>query len=169
MATNTILTKGASVKPIQFAIAGLIVIGGGYFLLKKVGKDIIPTPEEKAKKDAEDVSVDNPFSFTQFLGQKIPAGTPMIKVATAQANAKQVYNALNTFFFDEPDMVIGLFNSYVNKVQVAQMCQAFYFAYKRDILNYLKNGNKTFDFGSGGLSDEDYNRVVTIVNKKSKF
>jgi hypothetical protein len=62
-----------------------------------------------------------------------------------------------------------LFNSYKNKAQVAQMAQAFYIAYKRDILTFLKNGNKVFDFGTGGLSETDYNRIVTIVNKKSKF
>ena len=169
MSTKSILTQGASNKPIQFAVAGLIVLGGGYFLFKKFGKDIIVTPEERAKKQAEDVSTENPFSFTEFLGQEIPKGTSLIKVATAQANAKQVYDALSGYFFDDPDMIIGLFNSYKNKAQVAQMAQAFYLGYKKDILNYLKNGNKVFDFGSGGLSVEDYNRIVTIVNKKSKF
>lgn len=169
MSTKAVLTKGATVKPIQFAIAGLIVIGGGYFLLKKVGKDVILTPEEKAKKEADSVSADNPFSFSEFMAQPFPAGTPLIKVATAQSNAKQVYNALSGYFFDSPDIIIGLFNSYKNKAQVAQMAQAFYLAYKRDILTFLKNGNKTFDFGTGGLSETDYNRIVTIVNKKSKF
>ena len=169
MSTKAILTKGATIKPIQFAIAGLIVIGGGYFLLKKVGKDVILTPEEKAKKEADSVSADNPFSFSEFMAQSFPEGTPLIKVATAQANAKQVYNALSGYFFDSPDMIIGLFNSYKNKAQVAQMAQAFYIAYKRDILTFLKNGNKVFDFGTGGLSETDYNRIVTIVNKKSKF
>jgi hypothetical protein len=41
--------------------------------------------------------------------------------------------------------------------------------YKRDILQYLKVGNKSFDFGTGGLSDEDYQRVLTIVKNKPKF
>lgn len=169
MSTKVILSQGASNKPIQFAIAGLVLVTGGYFLVKKFGKDVILTPEEKAKRDAESVGKDNPFSFTEFMAQPFPDGTPLIKVATAQANAKQVYDALSSVLFDSPDVIIGLFNSYKNKAQVAQMSQAFYNTYKRDILNFLKNGNKMFDFGTGGLSTEDYNRIVTIVNKKSKF
>lgn len=166
MSTKSILAQGASNKPIQFAIAGLIVVGGGYLAYKHFK----PTMGEKAVTNAEtDVSKDNPFSFSQFLSQSIPAGTPLLKVATAQANATQVYNALSGYFFDSPDMIIGLFNSYKNKAQVAMLAQAFYNGYKRDILEFLKKGNKTFDFGTGGLSTADYERILTIVSKKSKF
>lgn len=169
MSTKTLLTQGVNNKPIQFAVAGILLGTAGYFLIKKAGRDIIPNAEDIAKKNALDVSKDNPFSFAQFMDQPFPDGTPLIRVATAQANAKQVYDALSSILFDSPDMVIGLFNSYKNKAQVAQMCQAFYIAYKRDILTFLKNGNKVIDFGTGGLSTTDYNRIVTLVNKKPKF
>jgi hypothetical protein len=173
MEAKAILSQGASNKPIQFAIAGLVVLTGGYFLLKKVGRDVVLTPEEKANKESKAVSKENPFSFAEFMSQPFPDGTPLIKVATAQANAKQIYNALSGYFFDDPDIIIGLFNSYKNKAQVSQMAQAFYNTYKRDLLTFLKNGNKKADWIlanlTGGLSTEDYDRVITIVNKKSKF
>ena len=154
-------------RDLKFCTKRRTRFGEGEEDLEKIKK--AKEEEEKAKKEADSVSADNPFSFSEFMAQPFPEGTPLIKVATAQANAKQVYNALSGYFFDSPDMIIGLFNSYKNKAQVAQMAQAFYIAYKRDILTFLKNGNKVFDFGTGGLSETDYNRIVTIVNKKSKF
>ena len=63
----------------------------------------------------------------------------------------------------------GVFSSLGSKIKVAQVCEKFYIIYKRDILQYLKSGNKSFDFGTGGLSDEDYQRVLTIVKNKPKF
>ena len=160
------ISKTASDKPIQFVGATILLGIAGYAFIK-FG---IPDKADKTAEKAEtDVSKENPFSFQEFLGQQIPTGTPLLKVATAQSNAKQVYDALNTYFFDSPDMIIGLFNSYKNKAQVAMLAQAFYNGYKKDILDYLKKGNKTFDFGTGGLSEEDYQRILTIVSKKSKF
>jgi hypothetical protein len=35
-------------------------------------------------------------------------------------------------------------------------------------LNYIKNGNEKNKF-RGGLSEDDYKQVITIVSKKSKF
>jgi hypothetical protein len=49
------------------------------------------------------------------------------------------------------------------------VAQAFYNYYKKDILYYLKNGNKTFDFGTGGLSESEYARVIDNVSRKPKF
>lgn len=166
MSTKAILAHGASNKPIQFAGAIILLAGAGYLVYKNAK----PSEGEKAVENAEtNVSKDNPFSFAQFLGQTIPSGTPLLKVAVAQSNAKQVYDALSGYFFDSPDMIIGLFNSYKNKAQVAMLAQAFYNGYKRDILDFLKKGNKTFDFGTGGLSTTDYERILTIVSKKPKF
>jgi hypothetical protein len=54
-------------------------------------------------------------------------------------------------------------------VKVAQVCKEFFDMYKKDILEFLKTGSKTFDFGTGGLSKEDYQRILTIVSKKPKF
>jgi len=54
-------------------------------------------------------------------------------------------------------------------LQVAQVAQSFYTYYKKDILDYLKNGNKTIDFGTGGLSNAAYQRVIDNVTRKPKF
>jgi hypothetical protein len=153
-------------RPLQWLLIAGVVGTAGYLAFRK----LVPSKDERIKESAEtDVSESNPFSYTKFLSQKIPAGTPLLKVATAQASAKQVYDSLNTYFDDDEDIVIGVFSSLSSKVKVAQMCQQFYNLYKKDILQYLKSGNKTFDFGTGGLSTEDYNRILTIVNNKPKF
>jgi hypothetical protein len=76
---------------------------------------------------------------------------------------------LNTYFNDDEDITIGVFSSLSSKVKVAQVCKEFFDMYKKDILEFLKTGAKTFDFGTGGLSKEDYQRILTIVSKKPKF
>jgi hypothetical protein len=70
---------------------------------------------------------------------------------------------------DDADIVIGVFASLPSKVQVAQVVQYFENYYKRNILEYLKDGKKTFDFGTGGLSTESYNRILENVKRKPKF
>jgi len=153
-------------RPLQWLLIAGVVGAAGYFALKK----LVPSREERITEEAEtSVSENNPFSYTKFLSQTIPAGTPLIRVADAQAAARQVYDSLNTYFDDDEDICIGVFSSLSSKVKIAQMCQQFYNLYKKDILEYLKTGNKVFDFGTGGLSTEDYNRILTIVNNKPKF
>ncbi len=153
-------------RPLQWLLVAGVVGTAAYFGLRKLA----PNKEKRITEGAEtEVSEDNPFSFTKFLSQRIPAGTPLLKVANAQSYAKQIYDALNTYFDDNEDIVIGAFNSLGSKTKVAQVCQQFYNIYKKDILEYLKTGNKTFDFGSGGLSKEDYQRILTIVSNKPKF
>lgn len=160
------IEKSIAERPLQWLLVTGVLGTGLYFLVKSIR----PDKGERILEDAEtSVSENNPFSYTKFLSQTIPAGTPLLRVETARAAAKQVYDALNTYFNDNEDIVIGVFNSLSSKVKVAQMCQQFYNMYNKDILEYLKTGNKTFDFGTGGLSTEDYQRILTIVSKKDKF
>ena len=160
------IEKSIAEKPLQWLLIAGALGTGAYFAFRK----LIPSKEERILEDAEtDVSESNPFSYTKFLSQTIPAGTPLLKVANARANAKQIYDSLNTWFNDDEDITIGVFSSLSSKVKVAQVCKEFFDMYKRDILEYLKTGAKTFDFGTGGLSKEDYQRILTIVSKKPKF
>lgn len=160
------IEKSIAEKPLQWLLVAGVLGTGAYFAFRK----LIPGREERILEDAEtDVSESNPFSYTKFLSQTIPAGTSLITVAGARAAAKQIYDSLDTYFDDNEDIVIGVFNSLSSKVKIAQVCQQFFNMYKKDILEYLKTGNKTFDFGTGGLSKEDYQRILTIVSKKPKF
>jgi hypothetical protein len=52
---------------------------------------------------------------------------------------------------------------------VAQVVESFELMYKRNLLEFLKNGKKTFDFGTGGLSNEDYQRILENVKRKPKY
>lgn len=159
-------TESIAQKPIQWLIVGGAIV---YFGSKAIGK-LVKTGEERQQEFAETTtSVDNPWSAKAFLGQKIPSGTKLLTAAKAYAEAKKVYDALNTYFVDDADIVIGVFAALPSKTQVAQVVQSFELYYKRNILEYLKDGKKTFDFGTGGLSQEAYNRIIENVKRKSKF
>jgi len=153
-------------KPLVW-LGVLGVVGTGIYFgvkaIKNAGEQAIIDRAEQS------VSEENPWSYTKFLSQRIPTGTNMYTVAGANAAAKQIYGSLDTYLFDSEDICIGVFSSMSNKLRVAQVAQAFFNLYKRDILQYLKNGNKTFSFGTGGLSNDDYERILTIVKNKPKF
>jgi hypothetical protein len=139
---TTSITESIAQRPIQWLIvAGAVVYFGGKFI-----KNVIPTGE-----------------------QKIPIGTNLITSAGAFQQAKKVYDALNTYFSDDADIVVGVFAALPSKVQVALVVKSFEAYYKRNILEYLKSGKKTFDFGTGGISDALYNRIIENVKRKPKF
>ena len=160
------ITQSVAEKPLQWLLIAGVLGTGAYFLVKKIA----PSKIKKIVEGAEtEVSADNPFSYAVFLKQNIPTGTQLLSFNAAAQYAKKIYDSLNTYMFDDADIVIGIFSSLGSKVKVAQVAEKFFIIYGKDILQYLKKGNKTFDFGSGGLSDEDYNRILTIVNNKPKF
>jgi len=160
------ITQSVAEKPLQWLLIAGVLGTGAYFLVKKV----FPSKIKKIVEGAEtEVSEDNPFSYSIFLKQKIPVGTNMLTFNNGAQYAKKVYDALNTYIFDDADIVIGVFSSLGSKTKVAQVAEKFFVIYGKDILQYLKKGNKTFDYGTGGLSNEDYNRILTIVDNKPKF
>jgi len=160
------LTESIAQRPIQWLIvAGAVVYFGGKFI-----KNVIPTGDNLRKGEAETTtSKDNPWSATTFLSQKIPVGTNLITSAGAFQQAKKVYDSLNTYFSDDADIAVGVFAALPSKVQVALVVKSFEAYYKRNILEYLKSGKKTFDFGTGGISDALYNRIIENVKRKPKF
>lgn len=162
----TSIADSIAQKPLQWLVVTGAVV---YFGSKAIGK-IVKTADEREQERAETTTgVDNPWSFSAFLGQKIPKDTKMMFAANAFKEAKKIYDALNTYFVDDADIVIGVFTALPSKIQVAQVAKSFSDYYKRDILEYLKNGKKTFDFGSGGINTEQYNRIIENVKRKPKF
>ena len=160
------VTKSVANKPLEWlAVVGILGVGG-YFLFKKVFKS---KGERLAEESETTVSAENPFSYDKFLSQSIPDNTSLLTWSQANAYAKTIYDSLNTYFSDSEGICVGAFRTIPSKVKVAQVARNFYGLYKRDILEYIKNGNKTFDFGTGGLSEDSYNQVLTIVDKKPKF
>ncbi len=160
------IVKSIENKPLVWLGAIGVVGAGIYFGVKAIkgaGEQAIIDRAE------ESVSEENPWSYTKFLSQSIPAGTNMYSYAGANAAAKQIFDSLDTYFDDSEDICIGVFSSMSSKLRVAQVAQAFFNLYKRDILQYLKSGNKTFSFGTSGLSNDDYQRILTIVKNKPKF
>ena len=165
-ASTSTISESIAQRPIQWLIVtGAVVYFGGKFI-----KGIIPSGENLRKDEAETAtSAENPWSAKAFLSQKIPVGTNLIISKVQAQKAKLIYDSLNTYFVDDADIVIGVFAALPSKVQVAQVVQYFENFYKRNILEYLKNGKKTFDFGTGGLSNEAYNRILENVKRKPKF
>ena len=160
------IEQSVAEKPLQWLLIAGVVGTAGYLAYKQLRPSLTKRIIEGAELD---VSEENPFSYSKFLSQKIPIGTQLLTFNNAAQSAKQIYDSLNSYFNDSEDICIGVFNSLGSKTKVAQVCEKFYVIYKRDILQYLKTGNKTFDLGTGGLSDEDYQRVLTIVSNKPKF
>lgn len=160
------ISESISQKPLQWLVVVGVVV---YFGSKALGK-LITTGQEKKQEEAEtSTSRENPFSYNLFLTQKnIPKNTKLLSAAGAYKFAKEVYEALNFYFDENEDIAIGVFKVLPSKIQVAQVAQSFYNYYKIDILNYIKNGNEKNKF-RGGLSEDDYKQVITIVNKKPKF
>jgi hypothetical protein len=62
-----------------------------------------------------------------------------------------------------------VFTSIPSKIQVAQVAKAFADNFGKDILTYIKDGNKTFNFWTSGLSAENYQRVIDNVARKPKY
>jgi hypothetical protein len=160
------IVESISQRPLQWLVVAGVVV---YFGSKALGK-LVKTGEERKQEDAEtSTSQDNPFSYNLFLTQKnIPKTAKLLTAAGAYKFAKEVYEALNFYFDENEDVAIGVFKVLPTKLQVAQVAQSFYNYYKIDILNYIKNGNEKNKF-RGGLSEDDYKQVITIVSKKSKF
>jgi hypothetical protein len=165
--TTSTITESIAQRPIQWLIvAGAVIYFGGKFI-----KDAIPSGVNLRKEEAETAtSKDNPWSAVTFLNQpNIPATTKFLKADAAYKEAKKIYDALNTYFVDDADIVVGVFAALPSKLQVAQVVKSFEAYYKRNILEYLKSGKKTFDFGTGGISDALYNRIIENVKRKPKF
>ena len=161
-------TVGESVvqKPIQWLIVAGVVGYIGYKLLK----DVVKTGDEKKQEGAETAGTNNPFAFEQFLDwNKVPKGTKVLEYNAALARARQIYNALDVVAYEEEDIVVGVFTSLPSQIQVAQVAKAFYDNFGKDVLTYIQQGNKTFNFFTGGLSTENYNRIIQNVARKPKF
>ena len=170
---NTIKQSVAG-KPIQWLIVAGVV---GYFGYK-ILKNLVKTEDEKKAADAEKKaevaetsSQNNPWAFETFLDwSKVPKGTKILQYEEAKAKAKIIFDSLNTYFIDSEDIVVGVFAALPSQLQVSQVANAFYYNNNfRDLLTYLKNGNKTFDFWTGGLSQGKYDRIIANVAKKPKY
>lgn len=160
------IVESISQKPLQWlVVAGAVIYFGGKFI-----KNVVPTGDNIRKGEAETATTsDNPWSANTFMAQKIPANTNLLSSAGASQQAKKVYDALNTYFVDDADIAVGVFAALPSKVQVAQVVKSFEATYNRNILEYLKSGKKTFDFGTGGISEALYNRIIENVKRKPKF
>lgn len=165
-AKPTGIVESISQKPLQWlVVAGAVIYFGGKFI-----KNVVPTGDNIRKGEAETATTsDNPWSANTFMAQKIPANTNLLSSAGASQQAKKVYDALNTYFVDDADIAVGVFAALPSKVQVAQVVKSFEATYNRNILEYLKSGKKTFDFGTGGISEALYNRIIENVKRKPKF
>ena len=165
---NSTISQSVANKPIQWLIVAGVV---GYFGYK-ILKDVIKTGDEKKSGSAEESTAGNPWAFESFLEwDKVPKNTKRLTYEQATAKAQQVFDALNTYFYDSEDIAVGVFTQLPNQLQVAQVANAFYNVVSkgRDVLAYLKEGNKTFDFWTGGLSDANYQRVINNVARKPKY
>lgn len=163
----TSFKESVAQKPIQWLVVGGVV---AYVAYKLIDKAIVSGQERTIITAETDASTTNPWQFGYFLSKNIPKkGTQVLTSKSAYLAAKQIYDELNSYFNDDDDVVVAVFSSLSSKYKVAQVAQAFNQYFKRDILTYLKEGKKTFDLGTGGISDDNYQKIITMVNKKPLY
>lgn len=161
-------TIGESIakRPLQWLIVGAAVA----YVASKALKGVVKTGGETRTEGAETGSENNPFAFNNFLDwSRVPANTKILTYQDALAKARQIYNALDVVVYENEDIVVGVFTSIPSKIQVAQVAKAFADNFGKDILTYIKDGNKTFNFWTSGLSSENYQRVIDNVARKPKY
>ena len=146
-----------------------LAIGGGLFLFLKKPKGENGGGGGEPDVNPTETSIDNPWSANNFLAQTIPARTNILTPYGSSQLAKKLYDALENWFFDDAVIAVGIFTALPSKVQVAQVVKSFEATYNRNILEFLKNGKKTFDFWTGGISEEEYNKIIENVKRKPKF
>lgn len=157
------LTKNMTLK--DYAVVAVVLAGAAYGVSRVIKK----AKEKSITKRAElETSSENPFSAKVFLS-KIPPNTTLITQANARAYAKIIYDALNVYFDEDEDKVMYVFAALPSQTIVAQVVESFESLYKRNLLEFLQNGKKTFDFGTGGLSDEAYQKILENVKRKPKY
>lgn len=161
---SSTISQSVAERPLQWLIVAGVVAYAATKLLSKV------SAKEKQQQGAETGSFDNPWAFNNFLDwSKVPQGAKVLTYQEALARARQVYNALDVVVYENEDIVVGVFTSLPTKLQVAQVAKAFYDNFGKDILTYMQSGNKTFNFWTGGISANNYQRIIDNVNRKPKF
>ena len=145
----------------------VLLAGGGIYLLTRGVKAAGGLLSKSLETKFETSAASNPFAYRTFLGS-IPKGTVVtyFKSATVDQIAKDIYSAFG-FFSDDETAVLNAFRKFKTQAQVAQVAQAFSARYKTDLLQYLKQGYGPFP--QAGLSDEEYQTVLKIVNGLPKY
>lgn len=109
-----------------------------------------------------------PFSptFYQTQGKNIT----ILTQSAAQNYATTIYNALNTWFTNDFNAVMGVFTSLHTQGQVSFLAYVFQQMYNADLLTWLEyaNGSSSTSgnswFGGGGLTDAQVAQIVSYVN-----
>jgi len=78
--------------------------------------------------------------------------SPSKKIAT---DAKQIFNSLGNFTIDNDSRVVGIFETYEFKTQVAQLSEYFYKTYNRSLVDFLT------EFLSSGSMD----RILQLLDR----
>ena len=145
----------------------VLLAGGGIYLLTKGLKAAGGLITKGLETKFETSAASNPFAYRTFLSS-IPKGTSVLYLTSASANqiAQDIYSAFG-FFTDDETAVLNAFRKFKTQAQVAQVAQAFSARYKTDLLQYLKQGYGPFP--QAGLSDEEYQTILKIVNGLPKY
>lgn len=160
----TSISQSVAERPLQWLIVAGVLAYAASKVISKIGT------REKQQQGAETGSFDNPWAFNNFLNwSKVPQGAKVLSYPEALSRARQVYNALDVVLYENEDIVVGVFTSLPTKLQVAQVAKAFYDNFGKDILTYMQSGNKTFNFWTGGIGADNYQRIIDNVNRKPKF
>lgn len=153
------------------------LLAGGivYFLYKKFGTAIKETFQESrvstAATGGSQTSNVSPFIYTAFFnywraGKRLPAGYLILSQASLNSVVQNLYDSMG-YISDKEDVTLAQIKRCSSKVQIAQVSEAFSIKYKRDLLEYLRNGVGVR--WNAGLNKEKLDEVLRYVNSLPTF
>ena len=145
----------------------ILLAGGGVYLLTRGLKAAGGLITKGLENKFETGNIDNPFSYRAFFAA-IPKGKryQLLTVASANTLSKNIYDSFG-FFYDNEDEAKNVFRKLKTKSQVAFLAQTFSNLYKKDLLEYIKNGYGPSP--AAGLSTDDYDEILKLVDKLPKY
>jgi hypothetical protein len=147
---NTILMIGAAIMIYMF----------GKKAMEKLG--VINTPAEDLVQNTVTTS-GNPFSPVYY--QSFGSGTLLLTRSTAEAYAKQIFDAFNMGFGENFPKIFGVFRLLRTKSQVSFLADVFQQKYTKSLLDTLHNGTSRFmGFPWEGLSGDELAQIISYVD-----
>jgi len=163
--------EGFSAQLRKRPILTTLIVGGiGYFVFKKFGGALSEAVQESrmdtAKTSGGATSNVSPFIYTAFwnywrTGKRLPQGYLILSQPSLNSVVINIYDAMG-YISDDEDVVIAQIKRCSSKVQIAQVSEAFTIRYKRDFLEFLKEGDGVR--WKAGLDKDKLDEVLRYVN-----
>lgn len=146
-----------------------LIIGGAvlavlYFgIIRPITNKLGLTQSEKDRAEAAMIAEanNNEGWNPAFYKTRFPYTIMLMTNATAEARAKQIYDAFG-FFNDDEDKIYAVFRLLKSKAQLSQLCDAYSRLYKQDLLRRLQT---PWHYAKDGLTAAEFAIIAGMVQK----